>query len=336
MPLRLLLRPLLRLATLFIGYFLPALRCIKSILQKDAAQNRALVLHFVILHIVHGLVLTPLFRCGALNPMLEFPVIFWLAGPTQGSMVVFECILAPLLARFEGQVDEEIERRRRVVRERTVRFMLSGGAVIVAQLWEMISTLLANGQDETGFFAGENEETNNKSGLDPQHSVRASLHSIQSSFGLDSIDADEGSNMDIDGANDQDTFLRDFLAMLSQGLYVFAHIPSTDDDQMDIDGNDDDATNKTFRLQVFSYNDDSNRFELSTVDHRQTDTATSTTLPILEIGKVEASGGQAITIALAEGEVEIVLSDEDDRNILLSGLEACIEQLEGVKENDNS
>ena len=253
-------------------------------------------------------------------------------------MVVYECIVVPLLARFEGRVDEEIERRRREVRERAVRFMLNGGAVIVAQVWELIASLgPADGQDENGDIAGEDGAAN-KSGLDPQHSVRASLHSIQSSFSQDSTDADGGtSDMDIDGANDQETFVRDFLAMLGRGLYVFAHTSSVGaaDDADDGDANGEGATNKTFSLRVFSYNDDSNAFELSTVDHHHNDPATSTTLPILEIGNVEASGGQAITIALAEGcdgprEIEIVLSDEDDRDILLGGLEACIDHILGA------
>ena len=255
-------------------------------------------------------------------------------------MVVHECIVVPLLARFEGKVDEEIERRRREVRERAVRFMLNGGAVIVAQVWELIASLgPADGQDENGDIAGEDGAAN-KSGLDPQHSVRASLQSIQSSFSQDSTDADGGtSDMDIDGANDQETFVRDFLAMLGRGLYVFAHISSVGapgDDGATVEG----ATNKTFSLRVFSYNDDANAFELSTVDHHHNDPATSTTLPVLEIGNVEASGGQAITIALAEGcdgprGVEIVLSDEDDRDILLGGLEACIDHLVKVDESNN-
>ena len=245
-------------------------------------------------------------------------------------MVVYECIVVPLLARFEGKVDEEIEKRRREVRERTVRFMLNGGALIVAQIWEFISNVAAaEDQDENANVASDDDDVN-KGGLDPQHSVRASLHSIQSSFSQDSIDANEGtSNMDIDGANDQETYIRDFLAMLERGLYVFAHTtPACDEDAMN---------NKTFSLRVFSYtnNDDCNAFELSTVDHHQNDPASATTLPVLEIGKVEASGGQAITITFAKGgdgpkEVEIVLSDEDDRDILLSGLEACIDHLVGL------
>eukprot|EP00563_Minutocellus_polymorphus_P007697 CAMPEP_0181021166 /NCGR_PEP_ID=MMETSP1070-20121207/838_1 /TAXON_ID=265543 /ORGANISM="Minutocellus polymorphus, Strain NH13" /LENGTH=343 /DNA_ID=CAMNT_0023098027 /DNA_START=135 /DNA_END=1166 /DNA_ORIENTATION=+ len=337
MPLRLVLHPLLRLATLFVGYFLPALNCIKSILHKDEALTRASILHFVVLYFVHGLILPPLFRCGALNPLLEFPIVFWLAGPTRGSMVIYECVVMPLLARFEGQVDEEIERRRREVRDRTVRFMLNGGAALVAQLWDVISNAVTmNETDENGDLINGGEDDAPKNGLDPQHSVRASLHSIQSSFSQDSIDANEGgSDMDGDGENDQETYIRDFLAMLERGLYVFAHIASACDDDnamMDTDDNDD-ATNKTFRLRIFSYSDDSNSFQLSMVDHHQNDPTASTTLPVLEIGKVEASGCQAITISLSDGsasEVEIVLSDEDDRNILLGGLEACIDHFVGV------
>ena len=254
-------------------------------------------------------------------------------------MVMHECIVVPLLARFEGKVDEEIERRRREVRERTVRFMLNGGAVILGQIWELIASLgPADDQDEKGDIAGEDDAAN-KSGLDPQHSVRASLQSIQSSFSQDSTDADGGtSDMDIDGANDQVTFVRDFLAMLGRGLYVFAHISSVGAPS-DGDATGEGATNKTFSLRVFSYNDDSNAYELSTVDHHHNDPATSTTLPVLEIGNVEASGSQAIKIALVEAcdgprEVEIVLSDEDDRDILLGGLEACIDHLVKVDESN--
>jgi len=252
-------------------------------------------------------------------------------------MVIYECVVMPLLARFEGQVDEEIERRRREVRDRTVRFMLNGGAALVAQLWDVISNAVTmNETDENGDLINGGEDDAPKNGLDPQHSVRASLHSIQSSFSQDSIDANEGgSDMDGDGENDQEAYIRHFLAMLERGLYVFAHIASACDDDnamMDTDDNDD-ATNKTFRLRIFSYSDDSNSFQLSMVDHHQNDPTASTTLPVLEIGKVEASGCQAITISLSDGsasEVEIVLSDEDDRNILLGGLKACIDHLVGV------
>ena len=91
---------------------------------------------------------------------------------------------------------------------------------------------------------------------------------------------------------------------------------------MDTDDNDDTTNNKTFVLRVFSHSSDTNSFQLSPVDHHQNDPATSRTLPILEIGKVEASGSQAITIFNGSvSKVEIVLSDEDDRDILLSGLE---------------
>jgi len=349
MPLRLLLHPLLHLATLFVGYFLPALNCIKSVLHKDVVLIRASILHFVVLYVVHGIILTTLFRCGALNPLLEFPIIFWLSGPTRGSMVIYECIFVPLVARFEGKVDEEIERRRREVRERAVRFMLNGGAALVAQLWDMISSaIITNEEDGNGDIGAYDEDSDRSGLLDPQHSVRASLHSIQSSFSQDSIDANnEGSSdMDIDGENNHTAYIRDFLVMLERGLYVFAHISSVNDDENammdaderreDTDDNDDATNNKTFVLRVFSYSSDINSFQLSSVDHHQNDPATSITLPILEIGKVEASGGQAITISNGSvSKVEIVLSDEDDRDILLSGLEVCIDHLVGVDDSNH-
>ena len=342
MPLRLLLHPLLHLATLFVGYFLPALNCIKSVLHKDEVLIRTSILHFVVLYIVHGLILMPLFRCGALNPLLEFPIIFWLSGPTRGSMVIYECIVMPLVNRFEGQVDEEIERRRREVKNRAVRFMFNGGAALVAQLWDMIaSAIITNEEGGNGDIGAYDEDSNTSGLLDPQHSVRASLHSIQSSFSQDSIDADnEGSSdVDVDGENDHKAYIRDFLAMLGRGLYVFAHISSANDDgnaMMDTDDNDDTTNNKTFVLRVFSHSSDTNSFQLSPVDHHQNDPATSITLPILEIGKVEASGSQAITISNGSvSKVEIVLSDEDDRDILLSGLEVCIDHLLGVGDSNN-
>ena len=336
MPLRLLLHPLLHLATLFVGYFLPALNCIKSVLHKDVVLIRASILHFVVLYVVHGIILTTLFRCGALNPLLEFPITFWLSGPTRGSMVIYECIFVPLVARFEGKVDEEIERRRREVRERAVRFMLNGGAALVAQLWDMISSAtITNEEDGNGDIGAYDEDSDRSGLLDPQHSVRASLHSIQSSFSQDSIDANnEGSSdMDIDGENNHTAYIRDFLAMLERGLYVFAHVSSANGDT---DDHANTTNNKTFVLRVFSYSSDSNSFQLSSVDHHRNDPATSITLPILEIGKVEASGGQAITISNGSvSKVEIVLSDEDDRNILLSGLEVCMDHLLGVGDSNN-
>mmetsp|Transcript_17543 Transcript_17543/g.35226 ORF Transcript_17543/g.35226 Transcript_17543/m.35226 type:complete len:342 (+) Transcript_17543:2578-3603(+) len=329
------LHHLLRLSSLFVGYFLPALDCVKSVVHSDHTRIRYLVIHFVILHLMY-LMLTPLFHSGAVNPLLELPLVFWLSSShTRGSLVIYECIVVPLLARFEGQVDDEIEKRSRGMRIGAMRFMLNGGAAFLRQVWEVLSN--STGTDDvdddirctgTDVSRSESSEDDARSAagaagsLDPQHSVRQSLQSIQSSG---STDYSEQMETDDDGA-----YVQDFLSMLERGLYVFSHV-SKDGNEAYNSTEDEGPSDKTFALKVFSYAPDNNIFRLSTVDSHHHDRDT-TALLVLDIDKVMESGAQGITFAMNQTvasaqKVEMVLSDQEDRDTLLYGLKVCIDNL---------
>lgn len=330
------LNHLLRLSSLFVGYFLPALDCVKSTVHSDQTRIRYLVIHFVILHLIH-LVLKPLFHSGAVNPLLELPLVFWLSSShTRGSLVIYECIVVPLLERFEGQVDDEIEKRSRGMRIGAMRFMLNGGAAFLRQIWEILSNATGSGDVDddirlTGTDVSRSDSSEDEArsaagaagSLDPQHSVRQSLQSIQSSGSTDYSEQME--------TEDDAAYVQDFLSMLERGLYVFSHV-SKDGNETDNITEDEGPSGKTFALNVFSYAPDNNIFRLSTVDSHHHDRDT-TALSVLDIDKVMESGTQGITFAMnqtvasVQKVVEIVLSDQEDRDTLLYGLQVCIDNL---------
>lgn len=252
-------------------------------------------------------------------------------------MVIHECIVVPLLARFEGHVDDEIEKRSREMRSAAMRFMLNGGASFLKQIWDVLSNTGGDEHDgsmndaSTGIVGTNISEDRHAApfALDPQHSVRQSLQSIQSSS-QDTSDGDKDEDTEVE---DDAIYVRDFLAMLGRGLYVFAHISAVGDTKDD----EDSTGGNTFVLRIFSFDPQNNVFRLSTVDshHHDQDTAT---LSILDIDKVSESGVQGITFAMGGADAlvdraEVVLSDEGDRDTLLYGLQVCLEYL--IDERDN-
>ena len=128
-------------------------------------------------------------------------------------------------------------------------------------------------------------------------------------------------------------FLNDFIEMLSRGLFVFARISSN-----------------TPQLRVFSYNEEDYTFIFSPAipnsvndENDQDNTALSSSFSLFDVDIVMDSGMQGISFLGGRKEdkaisssksilhEEIVLSNEEDRDILLQGLTILFSVVEGKR-----
>jgi len=147
------------------------------------------------------------------------------------------------------------------------------------------------------------QQSNSSESLPPRHSIKEAM-------------SDELNRV----SSDSSEFVTEFLGMLEQGLYVFAHAsPTTCDEYSDVKG--------SFKLSIFSY--DEGGFLIAPTDANNSDTneTAPVRLSLDSLTSLQSSGSQGLIMEGNEIRAEIVLSDESDRDILMDGLKACLPKM---------
>jgi hypothetical protein len=176
------------------------------------------------------------------------------------------------------------------------------------------------------------------SSLPPRHSVKEALGQSSS---FEELAIGEDSKFDNNASFGLESdFYNDFIAMLRQGLYVFANVQMSAEDKT----NDRGVVEKRqsifeggFKLGVFSYNKGVFVITPAGEHGEQQVGASNVKLPILKIDPPSSNGSQGLVLecsnvhtednnmgGLVHIRVEIVLSDESDRDVLLNGLHKCL------------
>lgn len=311
----------LKLSMMLFAYFIPAFSSVKAVVRKDSEEYHQWSMYWLILNL-YVTVLSPFLHL-TLHPIFQLIAVLWLSLPQyQGASVVYDRIVVPWVDRYEERVDDAVEEVHRSVMSwvwsRLGRFtyvLMGEGGSLAGELLNVVTGLVAG--DDVQFFGKPVDPTiqpsnSTNSLLNPRHSLREGLS--QSSF------------EEVGEAVPSDEFVRDFMAMLQQGLYVFANVVA------------DEATESLFerghKLGIFSY--DGGVFSITPVAvtagaETGTKESTPVRLPLDNLRPPRATGAQGLILECQETgnvanniSVEMVLSDESDRNILLSGLEFCL------------
>ena len=144
------------------------------------------------------------------------------------------------------------------------------------------------------------QQSNSSETLPPRHSIKEAM-----SDELDRV------------SSDSSEFVTEFLGMLEQGLYVFAHTSPTTEEYSDVKG--------SFKLSIFSYDRDA--FLIAPTDTNNANETAPVRLPLDSLKSLQSSGSQGLIMEGDDIRAEIVLSDESDRDILMDGLRACLPKM---------
>jgi len=261
--------------------------------------------------------------------------------------VVYERIVVPWVDQYESKVDEAVDEAHRGVRRwlwsrfgSFIWLLIGEGGNFAEGLLNVIMGFLGC---ETLLPRKSREDiamkpSNSTEPLLPRHSIKEAL-SQSSSFS----EVDDVSDSSF---NPSEEFVHDLISMLRQGLYVFANVYTSGkspdcDASVQISGNHH-VFEGGFKLGILSFTEDGQEaFSISPVsaEANGTDAASSATvvLPLDILKPVRLTGAQGLIFEchrIADGgdedneadniRVEIVLSDESDRNILAASLNACL------------
>ena len=328
-----------------------------------------LILHFYITIVSPFLHLTlhPLFQLLAIL-WLSLPRY-------QGASVVYDHLVVPWVDKYEEQVDDAVEEAHRGVRRwvfrrmgRVIWVMMGEGGSLLGGLLDGVSGIILGGT--LGNEGGAEEDINiqpstSMESLPPRHSVKEALS--QSSSYEELVNGENYTRNKQVSNEANDNFVQDFMVMLQQGLYVFANVDMTDASNDGIGKNGDRKREKIrhgvfdggFKLGVFSYSgqgsfgeNENGAFVVSPSVggdqfEEKEEESCAVSLPIRSLKSLAASGSQGLILdcqnvkAKINGDleiriqVEIVLSDESDRDILLSGLNRCLPWLSCEKHANN-
>ncbi|KAL9183852.1 hypothetical protein ACHAXT_004708 [Thalassiosira profunda] len=309
------------LVILLFGYFIPALASVKAVVRKDPEAYHQWSTYWLILHL-YSTILSPILHF-TLHPAFQILAVLWLSLPRyQGASVVYDRIVHPMVDRYEAQVDDAVEEAHRGVRRwiwsrlgGVMWVLMSEGGSLAGGIWNMVTGALGMTK-----LAPQEVETASSSSLPPRHSLRGALRRSSS------IDGE-------DGFVPTKEFVRDFLAMLEQGLYVFSNVETNEASPVGV------GERAHFKLCIFSYaKDKGGAFLISAVatGERENNTIGSPVvrLPLDNLMPAWATGDQGLTIECLDEKrrtnesattntVTIVLADEGDRDIMLVGLNAC-------------
>lgn len=314
------------------GYFIPALSSVKAVVRRDSEAYHQWSCYWLILHL-YLYILSPLLHI-TLHPIFQILAILWLSLPQyQGALVVYERLVNPWVDQYESKVDDAVEEAHRGVKRwiwsRFGGFMwllIGEGGSLAAGLINIVIASLGIG-DSTLAANTTRKPANTTERLRPRHSVKESLNRFPS--------------FEVGGDDKFDlTEVVDFVAMLRQGLYVFAS---------NITHNDDDETSGKrhgfkggFKLGIFSYTEDAFLISPVAAGSHELDVGDSSPVKLYidSLLPPRPSGSQGLILecsSVTSGEcgiivrAEIVLSDEVDRDILMNGLRACWSHIRRAK-----
>ena len=317
-----------------------------AVVHKDSEAYHQWSTYWLILHL-YLIILSPILNL-TLHPIFQIIAILWLSLPQyQGALVVYDRIVNPWVDQYESSVDDAVDEAHRGVRkwiwsrlgEMTWILMGEGGNfamgvlnfVLLAFYGQTTSTTTDNSSSRNSTI----QHSISSGRLAPRHSVKKALSESSSSI------EDFGSHS-FDGGTDE--FVNDFMSMLQQGLYVFANVDNKNEVTY-IDAEDEIEYNRyvnRFKLSTFSYTgDDNGAFLLSQVPtgSHDIDASAPIRLPVGSLISLRSNGSRglilecsvATSISAPEStyttRAEIVLSDESDREILLSGLNICLPRI---------
>ena len=231
----------------------------------------------------------------------------------QGAACVYDRIINPWVDIYENQVDEQIDQAHRGVRRWIWKRL---GGVIWIVIGEGGSILEGLMNILVGQMGGNNKKSEDDANTDLQQST--SSESLPPRHSIKEAMSDELDRV----SSDSFEFVTEFLGMLEQGLYVFAHAsPTTCEEYSDVKG--------SYRLSIFSY-DGKGAFQIAPTDannNSDTNVIAPVRLPLDSLKSLQSSGSQGLIMEGNEIRAEIVLSDESDRDILMDGLRACLPKM---------
>lgn len=272
-----------------------------TILQQQSIPG--LILHLYIT------ILSPILHV-TLHPIFQLIAILWLSLPQyQGAACVYDRIINPWVDVYENQVDEQIDQAHRGVRRWIWKrlggviwiVIGEGGSVLEGLMNILVGQMGGNNKKSEDDDANTDiQQSNSSESLPPRHSIKEAM-----SDELDRV------------SSDSSEFVTEFLGMLEQGLYVFAHTSPTT--YSDVKG--------SFKLSIFSYDGNGAFLIAPTANNGDTNKTAPVRLPLDTLKVLQSSGSQGLIMEGNEIRAEIVLSDESDRDILMDGLKACLPKM---------
>lgn len=303
---------------------------------------------------LYSTVLSPILHF-TLHPIFQLIAILWLSLPRfQGATFVYERLVVPWVKKYEVQVDDAIDEAHRGFKRWlwskigcTVALVVGEGSNLLESLLELIfgkpsaekSTLETIKTTSKKPAVAGTQQFKSSASLtieqkerpqQPRHSVKDALR--QSSTLEEFVVA--GGDDNVERTEFMDVYVNDFKVLLQHGLYVFASMGAIKDVTNDASYENDGK----FRLVVFSYTEYNNggAFLISPVGE---DNLAVVSLPIDGLSVPVCTGSQGIILEWEEfrhdldtmrGQsietitAEIVLSNEDDRDILFNCLVKCL------------
>lgn len=326
-----------KLSILLFGYFIPALSSVKAVVRKDAGAFHQWSTYWLILHL-YITILSPLLHL-TLHPIFQIFAILWLSLPQyQGASVAYERIVTPWVDQYESKVDDAVDEAHRGMR----RWLFSrfgslfwlvigeGGSLAegIFKLFMSIAMPVQSGDDEKPSNRDENSSL-----LQPRHSL---IEALRQNSSFEEVE-NYSEYMDNHSFEPTDEFIRDFLGMLQQGLYVFANVDKVVGEASIVhtDQRCRHVFEGGFKLGVLSYSSEgvgallispAAAGENDNIDNMEVSGPIRLPLDTLQ-RPLETTGTQGLILSSDTIGSEIVLSDQADRNILLNGLNACLPSL---------
>lgn len=313
---------------LLFGYFIPALSSVKAVVHKDIEAFHQWSTYWLILHL-YTTILSPILHL-TLHPIFQLLAICWLSLPRfQGAAVVYDRVIVPWVNKYEGQVDEKIDvahrgaRRWVLAKLKTILWavMGEGGSLVDVLIQGVIGSTNLAGNDSK-VTDTENKNHDIPTSNPPRHSVKEALS--HSSSSIDETSMSEDQSFD-------DNLVQDFISMLVHGLYVFANV-----EKIAINGEHERSIFEGgFKLGVFSFDEGTKSFNIIPAGRDHQEEHSVERMYVNDLTRLDEFGPQSLLLecSTVTGELmiraEIVLSDEDDRNVLLNGLRQCLPILKG-------
>ena len=310
------------ISILLFGYFIPALSSVKAVVHKDTTLVRTWSTYWLILHL-YTTILSPFLHL-TLHPLFQLLAILWLSLPRyQGAAVVYDQVVIPWVNKYEGQVDDTIDVAHRGARRwifaklKTIIWAVMGeGGSLVDVLIQGVIGSTSTVIDDDSTVPTDTDYKNHSipaSNPPPRHSVKEALS--HSSSSIDDMSINEDQSFD-------ENLVHDFMSMLVHGLYVFANVEKFKHEHSMFEGG--------FKLGVFSFDESEKRFNITPAGRDQQQESSVERLNVNELTRLAAAGTQGILLECSKttGELiirtEIVLSDGNDRDVLLKGLRQCL------------
>ncbi len=311
------------------AYIIPALSSVKAILHHDVDAYHQWVTYFVILYVYQSIPIHIV-----IPNAIQVPFIMWLSLPQfQGALWVYKYIFQPqILDRYEKDIDERLSEIKRRANQKVWDCCGYFGWTLLSQIGVIVSIIRGDDTKEeiSDSITLENKENSSKpEQRRPHHSL------VMSSTSLSSIHSDDSECNDFE----KEQYIKDFLELLQCGLYVFATCSKeqkSSNQEVSYDYEillemKNKRRKRETRLSVLSYVHESDSLVISTIGETEmpTDSKLGTHFPLKSQCFMNESGAQGIEIISSHHHdfvmiADIVLSDTQERDILLEGLKICM------------